>query len=107
MSLADKMLQALKDMEKPSLPLTHTHSPHWMLNGSLRMVNTRADHCRQPDHNQNMARTLTKKEKKLLMVMVDTCRRAHVAAEEIGACLETLHGTPPDIQWAYSILKKW
>ena len=32
---------------------------------------------------------------------VDTRRRAGVAAEEIGVCLETPQGTPSDLQGAY------
>ena len=60
MRLADKMLQALKDMDKPSPPLTRAPRPQWMSAGSLRLINERADNFRWPDHNYNVARNMTR-----------------------------------------------
>ena len=92
MNLADTKFQTLQDMEKPLPPLTCTHRPQWMLAGSLQMIEDRADHRRRPDNNHNMARALTRAVQKSLVM--DICHRAEVAAEDIGACLESPRVTP-------------
>ena len=72
---------------------------------SCRLIYARADHRKLPDHNRNVARTLTKSVRKSLEV--DTCRRAELVTEDIGACLETPKGTPSDIQEECLIVKGW
>ena len=67
-SLVDTMFQMMKDMEKPTPPLNRAPMPQWMSSMYLRMIDTRADHLRQENHNQNVARNLTKAARKSLTV---------------------------------------
>ena len=68
------MFHALKDMEKPTPPLTRAPSPHWISAMPLRLIDVRADHCCRPGHNRNVAHTLTKELRNYLAV--DTFLRA-------------------------------
>ena len=78
--------------EKPTPPLTRAHRPHWMSSMSLSLVDAIAGHHHQSDHNQNVTRTLIESVRNLLVV--DTCRRAKIEAEEIGYFLDTPQVTP-------------
>ena len=75
----DTIFQALKEVEKPTPLLTHSPRTQWVLAVLLRLIDARTDHLRQPDHSWNVARTLTKVARNLLVV--DTGHRAEVAAE--------------------------
>ena len=66
---------------------------------SLRMIDTRAEHCRQVDYKWSVARTLTKAVRKSLSV--DTHHRVEIVQEEIGACLKTKKWMPSDLQGGY------
>ena len=79
--------------------------PQCMLDGSLRLIDTRSDQRRRQDHNWNMACTLTRAVQKFMLV--DTRYIAEVVVEEIGACLDSPQGTPSYLQGAYSLLKRW
>ena len=88
-SPVDTMFQVFKDMDKL---ITHTPRPQWMLDISLRLIDVRADHRHQPDHNRNVPQNLTKAVRKSLVA--NKRRISEVASDEIGTCLETPHGTP-------------
>ena len=102
-SLEDKMFQALKDIEKPTPPITRAPRPQLMSVMSLRLIDAREDHHYQPDQNRNVARNLTREVRKSLAV--DTRRREEVASEEIESLLENTQGTTSYIQGAYFIFK--
>ena len=57
-----------------------------MLAVYLSLIDVRADHPCQTDHNRNVAQTLTKVSRKSLVV--NTCRIAEATVEDIGECLE-------------------
>ena len=80
----------------------HSPRPQWMLAGSLRLIYARADNCFRMDYNQNVAHPLTRAIIK--SVAVDTCRRAEVATDEIGAYLDSPQGILSNLQKAYSKL---
>ena len=56
------------------------------------------------DHNRNMARALTRAVWRSLTA--ESQIRVEVATEEIGAFLETMQVTYPDLQGTYTILKR-
>ena len=63
---------------------------------SLRLIYARAArHC-QLDHNQKVAHYMTSFIHRYFAV--DAFYRAEAAAGNIGSCLESLQGTPPDLQ---------
>ena len=109
LKLIDTKFQALKALETASIPhshtLTYTLRPQWMSEGSLRLIDTRANNRRQPDHDRNVDRTLTRVVWKSLAV--DTCCRVEVAAEEVGVWLEYPQINPSYLQGSYSLLKRW
>ena len=76
-----------------------------MSEGSLRIIDTHADHFYQTDHNWNVARSLTMSYRQYLEENI--CHITEAVAEEIGACLESPQGTNSDLQWTYSALKLW
>ena len=84
-SLVDKMFQDPKEMEEPTPSLTCALRSKWMSDRLLRLIDARADHLFRPKNNRNMAHTLTKSVRKLLVV--DIRRIPEFAAEDIGACL--------------------
>ena len=69
------------------------------------MINKLASLLRQQYHNQNVDHTLTKDVCNLLTT--DSQSQVEVVAENFGAYLETIHGTYPDLQGAYTILNSW
>ena len=69
------------------------------------MIDKRADLCCLMDHNLNMACALTRVVWSSLTVYYR--RRAEVAAEEIGACLDTTQVTSTYPQGSYTITNRW
>ena len=69
----------MNDMDKPTPPLTRAPRPQWMSDMSLRLIDARTEHHCRAYHNHNVEQTLTKAVTNSFMV--DTCRRAEVAAE--------------------------
>ena len=55
LNLVGKKFQYLKAMEKHLPSLTRKPRPQYILAGSLRLIETRADHCRRSYHNRNVA----------------------------------------------------
>ena len=45
-SLEDTMFQVLKDMEKPTPPLTHSPRPQWISERKIILIDARVDHRR-------------------------------------------------------------
>ena len=105
LNLADKKFQALKTTEKPPSKLNRVTRPQFMLAGSLWLIDAIEDHFCRKDHNQNVARTLTRSVQQSLVV--DNRHRAEVVTEEIRACLESPQGKTSYLQGEYSVLKWW
>ena len=101
----DTKFQSLKALKTPSSPLNHLPKPQWVLEWSLRLIDTREDRHWQLDHNRNVARTMKREIRHYLEV--DTARRADVTVEKISTCLESHQGTPSELQGVYSVLNWW
>ena len=68
------------------------------------MIGVRASLLCQPDHKYNVASAMMWAIRRSLTA--DYLRKAKVAMEKIGTCLEKSHGTPRYLQGAYIILKR-
>ena len=95
----------MKAMEAPPSPCARATRPQWVSGVSLHMIDALTTLHLQPDHNCNLARTMTWSVQRSLTV--DSLCQAKVDDEEIGNCLETTQGTLPYLQGAYTVLKRW
>ena len=68
------------------------------------MMDERAILCRKSQHSRNMTRILTKYLQRPLLV--DPRRQEEKYVEDIGTFLEPA-GVNPDLQGAYTVLKRW
>ena len=81
--LADTMFQALKEMDKPTPPITCALRLQLISAMLLTLIDARADPHLRPYHNWNLEWTI--KKTVINSLEVDTCWREEVTAEEIGA----------------------
>ena len=100
---ADTMFQDIK--QRASIPrLAHnTHPrPQWISPATIRLIDQRCSLRRNKFHNRATARQLTRQIKAGLKL--DRKRRTEAAATQMA---NLLAGEDPDLQGAYTVLKRW
>ena len=75
-----------------------------MLKSSLRMIDKLAYLFRNPRHNRNVSRKMTKSVRRYLLV--ESRWKTEKAAEDIGTYMESLMGSP-DLRGENMALKRW
>ena len=85
-------------------PCNHTPRTQCMSKEYLCLIEKHATIQCRPDHNWNVAHTLTRAFQRSLTT--DYQRRAEVVAEEIGAFLGTTKGNYQNLKGDYTILKR-
>ena len=69
----------------PQPPIVHVFSPQWMKSDTILLINTRTDLCHCPNHNGNLAHTVTRDLRK--SSSTDTHCWVDTAVEEIRVCI--------------------
>ena len=102
--MVDMKFQAIKNLDPTPPTLNRLPHPLWMSPNSIRMIDKQSYLRRNPRHNCNVARGLTKAVRRSLLV--ESWRRAKESATDIRACLDPAAGET-DPRGAYAILKRW
>ena len=99
-----RTFQHLKELEPLLTPLNFPPLPQWMLDQSMWMIDKRTYLCRNPRHNRNVARNLTKVVWR--SPLVDFRWREEKAEDDIGKCLEPTKGGTV-VRGLYTVFKRW
>jgi hypothetical protein len=102
MMQVDTLFQDLKAQSNLLPPNVPPPRLQWMSDATIRLIDSRASLRRDPHHSWQRTRALTRQIKASLKL--DRAKRVEDAAAAIAACM-----TPdnPDIQGAYTVLKRW
>ena len=103
-SRAGAKFQTLKALEPVPPKLKRPPRPLYMSPDSIRLIDKIAAFLRNPCHNRNVARGLTRSVCQSLMAY--SRRQAEESATDIRSCMETSMGGA-DPRWEYAILKQW